>query len=183
VLVIALAAGCSATAQSAETPSKNATLSLSNYEHEGAASSDEVRSFWDRSKSWEDPGNRSARITSHTHTYRSLNDTNTVAVYTIPRKKYVGSDSVRSLSAPELADLITGSVDMSLPGNESGPTYRASLLDKDVTVRTVTDAGGNATGHVARVPRDDVIVAVRVAGGADRTTVRRVLDSVSLHGA
>jgi hypothetical protein len=183
VLIIALVAGCSATAQSPETPSRNGTLSLPNYEHAGSASSEENRVFWDRSKSWEDPGNRSAMIASHTHTYRNLNDTDTVAIYTIPRKKYVGSDSVRSLSAPELGDLITGSVDVGLPGSESGPTYRASLLDRDVTVWTVTDAGGNATGHVTRVTRDNVIVAVAVAGGANRTTVERVLGNVSLHGA
>ena len=183
MLIIALTAGCSATAQSAETPSRNRTLSLPNYEYAGSASSEENRVFWDRSKSWEDPGNRSARIVSYTHTYRNLNDTDTVAVYTIPRKKYVGSDSVRSLSAPELADLATGLVDVRLPGNESGPTYRASLLDRDVTVRTITDAGGNATGHVTRVIRDDVIVAVAVAGEANRTTVERVLGNVSLYGA
>jgi hypothetical protein len=90
---------------------------------------------------------------------------------------------VRSLSAPELADLATGAVDVSLTGNNSGPTYNASLLDTGVTVRTVTDAGSTTTAHVARVARDDVIVVVAVAGGADRTTVERVLGGVTLHGA
>ncbi len=183
VLVIILTAGCGATAQSSERPSKNATLSLPDYNATEEASSDEMRVFWDRSKSWEDPGNRSAMIASHTHAYHNPNNTHPVAVYTIPKKKYVGSHSVRSLSAPALAGLATESVDVRLPGNESGPTYSASLLDKSVTVRTVTGAGENATGHVTQVIRDDVIVVVAVAGGADRATVRRVLGGVSLYGA
>jgi hypothetical protein len=180
VVVVALAAGCSATAQPTDEPRRNATLSLQSYEQTGEASPVETRVFWDRSKNWEDPGNRNVTVTSRAHAYRNLSGTDTVVVYTTPKKRYAESDSLRSLPAPDLAELATRSVEVPPLGNDSGPTYRASLLEENVTVRTVTDTSGNTTGHVARVARSDAIVVVVVADGADRRTVERVLDGVTL---
>ncbi len=182
LLVLLLTAGCSATAQPPDAPTRNATLSLSGYEQAGGASSIERRTFWDRSKSWEDPGNRTARVASRSYTYRNRSGADSVVVYTIPTKRYVGFDRVRTLSAPALADRVTQSAEVPPLGNDTGPTYRASLLDENVTVRTVVDAGGNITGHVARVVRDDVTVVVVLMGDADRRTVRRVLRGVTLDG-
>jgi len=178
LVVLLLAAGCSTTAQPPDAAASNATLSLSGYEDAGNASAVERRTFWDRSKSWEDPGNRTARVASRTHAYRNTSGADSVVVYTTPARRYVGEDRIRSLSALALAELATRSVGAPPLGNASGPTYRASLLDDDVTVRTVTD-GGETTAHVARVVRDDVIVVVVVAG-ADRATVERVLGGVTL---
>lgn len=180
VVAIALTAGCSASVQSAEKPTRNATLSLPEYEHTGGASSVETRVFWDRSKSWEDPGNRSAPVTSRTYTYRNSSGTDTVVVYTTPNKRYVGPDRVRSLPAPDLADLATRSVEVRPSGTISGSSYRTTLLGTEATVRTVTHAEHNTTDYVAQGTRDDAIVVVVVVGGADRATVERVLDGVSL---
>jgi len=182
VVIIALTAECSVTAQPTDEPRRNATLSLSSYEQIGAAAPVETRVFWDRSKNWEDPGYRNVTIISRTHTYRNLSGTDTAVVYTTPRKRYAESDRVRSLSASNLTDLATRSVEVPPLGNNSGPTYRGSLLDRNVTVRTITDTGGNATGYVTRVARDDVVVVVVVAGEADRPTVQRILDGVTLSG-
>ena len=75
VLVIVLAAGCSATGQPADEPERNATLSLSGYEHTGSASSVEKRVFYDRSKSWENPGNQTVIATSYASTYSNASGT------------------------------------------------------------------------------------------------------------
>jgi hypothetical protein len=179
VAVLVLAAGCTTAALPTETPARNATLSLPEFERTDDATVVETRVFWDRSKSWEDPGNRSVNVTSRVRAYRDAGDTS-VVVYTTPRKQYVGDDRVRALSAPALADLATRSVGVGPLGDGSGPTFDASLLGRNATVRTVVDADGTTTGHVARVTRDGVVVVVVVAGGADRRTVERVLDGVAL---
>ena len=180
LVVLVLAAGCSATAGAPDAPARNATLALDGYDQVEAAADVEGRTFWDRSKSWEDPGNRTAAVASRTHVYRNGSGGEAVAVYTVPTRRYVGDDRLRSLSAPALADAATRSVGLRVPGNDTGPTYDASLLDETTTVRTVTD-GGSATGHVARVVGDDVTVVV-VVTGADRATVERVLGGVTLQG-
>lgn len=182
LVVLALTAGCSTTALPTEEPVRNATLSSSGYERAGAAAPVETRLFWDRSKSWEDPGNRTAAITSRANTYRNASGADRVVVYTTPTKRYVGDDRIRSLSAPNMTALAVRSVEIpgASFGNDSGPSYRASLLDEEVTVRTVTDDDGTTTGHVAHVVRDDVIVIVVVTGDADRATVERVLGGVTL---
>jgi hypothetical protein len=181
VVVIALAAGCSATAQPTDEPRRNATLSLESYEQASEAAPVETRVFWDRSKNWEDPGHRNVTVTSHAREYHNLSGTDTVVVYTTPKKRYAESDSVRSLPAPDLADLATRSVGVPPIGNNSGSAYRASLLAQNVTVRTVTDDAGDATGYVARTVREDAIVVVVVAGEAEKPTVERVLDGVTLY--
>jgi hypothetical protein len=183
VVAIALTAGCGATAQLTDEPTRNATLSLPAYEQTDGVSSTETRVFWDRSKTWENPGNRSVRVTSQTYTYRNSSGTDTVVVYTTPRKRYVGSDQLRSLPAPDLADLVTRSADVRPPGNDSGPSYRSSLLDEGVTVQTITHDPNDTTGHVAHATRDDAIVVVVVVGEADRSTVERVLGGVTLYGS
>jgi hypothetical protein len=182
VVVIVLTAGCSTSALPAEQPVRNATLSLSDYERTGAASPVETRTFWDRSKSWEDPGNRTATITSRANAYRNTSGAEAVVVYTTPTKRYVGADRIRSLSAPDMARLATGATEAPTAplGNDTGRSYRGSLLGEEVTVRTVIDDTGTTTGHVAHVVRDDVIVIVVVGGEADRATVERVLDAVTL---
>lgn len=183
VFVLALTAGCSASGQPADEPRRNASLSLPEYERTGAATSVETRVFWDRSKSWEDPGNRTGEITSHALAYRNSSGTDTVVVYTTPRKRYVGTDSVRSLPAPEMADLATRSVETPPLGDATGRSYRASLFGENVTVRTVTDAANGTTGHVTHIVGDDAIVVVVVVGDVDRTTVERVLEGVTLYGS
>lgn len=182
VVVIALTAGCSVTAQPTDEPRRNATLSLPSYEQVDEAAPVETRAFWDRSENWEDPGYRNVTVTSRARAYRNLSGTDTVVVYTTPKKRYAESDRVRSLSAPDLTDLATRSVDVPPLGDNSGPTDRGSLLDENVTVRTITDPGGNATGYVTRVARDDAVVVVVVAGEVDGPTVQRVLDGVTLSG-
>jgi hypothetical protein len=180
--VLLLTAGCSTTALPTDEPARNATLSLSGYERTGTASPVETRTFWDRSKSWEDPGNRTAAITSRANTYRNASGGDAVVVYTTPTKRYVGDDRVRSLSAPNMTALATRAVESPAfsPDGEAGPGYPASLLDEAVTVRTVTDGNGTTTAHVAHVVRDDVTVVVVVTGDADRATVERVLAGVTL---
>ena len=181
VVIVALAAGCSATAQVTDEPTRNATLSLPGYEQTDGVSSVETRVFWDRSKTWENPGNRSVRVTSHTYTYRNSSGTDSVVVYTTPKKRYVGSDRLRSLPASDLADLATRSADVRPPGNDSGPSYRTSLLGTDVTVQTITHDVNDTTDYVAHAARDDAIVVVVVIGEADQSTVERVLGGVTLY--
>lgn len=183
VVVIALTAGCSATGQPADEPKRNATLSLSGYEHTGGASSIERRVFYDRSRSWENPGNRTVVATSRASTYSNASGTDTAVVYTTLNRPYVGSDRVRSLPAPDMADLATRPVETRPLGNASGSSYRAVLLDEEATVRTVTRAGDETTAHVAHVTRDDAIVVVVVVGDVDRSTAERVLGGVTLRGS
>lgn len=180
IVLVALTAGCSATGQPADETERNATLSLPGYEQTGDASPVETRFFWDRSKSWENPGNRSVTVTSHAATYSNLSGTDTAVVYTTLNKPYVGSDRLRSLPAPDLADLATRSVETRPIGNTSDSSYRATLFDNEVTVRTVTDAGNDTTVHVAQGTRGDALVVVVVAGDVERSTVDRVLGSVTL---
>lgn len=183
IVVVALTAGCSATGQPADEPKRNATLSLSDYEHAGGASSVERRVFYDRSKSWENPGNRTVMATSQVSTYSNASGTDTAVVYTTLNRPYVGSYRVRSLPAPDMADLATRPVETRPLGNASGSSYRAVLLNEEVTVRTVTPAVDETTAHVAHVTRDDAIVVVVVVGDVDRSTVERVLGGVTLRGS
>lgn len=178
IVVVALTSGCTVNTQSTIEPTSNATLSLSGYERTGGASSVENRTFWDRSKTWENPGNQTAVVTSRANAYRSSNSTDTVIVFTTPKKKYVGADSVRSLSAPDLASLATRGVKTPSLGNHSGPTFQSSLFDRQVSVWTLTDPGDDTTGYVTRVVHKETIVVVVVAGGADRATVELVLGGV-----
>lgn len=178
VLVIVALAGCGATAQ-VDAPARNATLSVPNYERMGAVSSVETRVFWDRSKSWEDPGNRTGQVASRTDAYRNASGADTVVIYTTPKKPYVGDDRILSLSALETAALATESVGVEIRGSAEGSSYRASLLETEVMVRTLTDPEGTTTEHVVRVARRGVVVVV-VVSGADRSTVERVLDGVAL---
>jgi hypothetical protein len=81
-----------------------------------------------------------------------------------------------------MAGLATGSTEVPTPplGNDTGRSYRGSLLGEEVTVRMVIDDTGTTTSHVAHVVRDDVIIIVVVSGEADRATVERVLNGVTL---
>jgi hypothetical protein len=177
VVLVALA-GCGASAGPVE-PADSATLSVSGYERTERVTSNGTRVFWDRSKSWEDPGNRTVTVTSHTETYRNASGDDAVVVHTLPKKPYVGADRVRAFSGTELAALATGPVAVRPRGVAEGATYRASLLGTEVTVRTLTDEDGTVTEHVARVAQRGVIVVV-VVSGADRPTAERALDGVTL---
>lgn len=181
VVIIALTAGCTGAGQTTDEPERNATLSLPGYEQTGSASSVEERVYWDRSKSWENPGNRTVAAVGRTAAYANSSGPDTAFVYTTLNKPYVGPDRVRSLSAPELAGLATRSVETPPLGNTTGSSYRAPLLGEEVTVRTVARAPNSTTAHVAQGTRDDVIVVVAVLGDVDRSTVKRVLGGVTLH--
>ena len=163
-----------------DTSTRNATLSLSNYEQVEAVSPVETRRFWDRSSNWEDPHEQNITVASRAYAYRTTDGNATAVVYTTPKHPYASPDRIRSYAAPALAELATRSISVRSLGNESGPSYRASLLDATVTVRTVVDGAGTTTAHVARVTDDGRIVVVVVTGSVDSDTVERVLDGVTL---
>lgn len=179
-LVIILTAGCSATGESADERGSNATLSLPGYEQADSGSSVEERVFWDRSKSWEHPGNRTVTVVSHAAAYSNASGTDTAVVYTTLNKPYIGSDRVRSLPAPALAALATRSVETRPLGTTIESSYRSSLLGEEVTVQVVTGGVNGTTAHVTHGTRDSAVVAVVVVGDVGRTTVERVLDSITL---
>jgi len=177
--MVALLAGCTTSAQPAIAPAGNATLALAEYEHTSETSAVETRTFWDRSKTWEDPGNQTATVTSQAHTYHNATGRDTVVVYTTPKKRYVGGDQIRSRSPAELALRATRSVETPPIGNETGPSYQASLLAKTTTVQEISHRTNDTTDYVAYTTRDDVIVIVVVFDGADRSSVDRVLENVT----
>jgi hypothetical protein len=181
VVLIVLTAGCGTTAHPTDEPRRNATLSLSGYEPASDASPVETRAFWDRSSNWEDPRVRNATITSRTYTYRNLSGTETVVVYTTPKKPYVKSDRPRSMSPVELVDLATRSVDTPSLGTDTRNASSGTLLDREVPVRALTDGDGPTTGYVAHGVTSDAVVIVVVTGDADRRTVGRVLGNVTLN--
>lgn len=178
VIGLVLVAGCSAGAPPTDEPTRNATLSLSGYERTADASPVDTRLFWDRTSNWEDPENRSVNVTSRVRTYRNLSGADTVVVYTTPEKPYVGADRIRPMSAAERARMATRSAEFPRFGNDTDRTYTASVLDRERTVQVLADPEGAATTHVTHVSRRDAVVVV-VIDGADRSTVERVLGSVS----
>ena len=180
VVILVLTAGCGTTAQPTDEPVRNATLS--GDEPTADASPVEIRAFWDRTSNWEDPDVRNVTVTSRARTYHGVTGADAVVVYTTPKKPYVRADRPRSMSPPELAALATRSADVSPTGTDSRPAHAASLLDRNVTVHTLTDADGTATGHVASVATSDAVIVVVVAGDADSRTVGRILDGVTLSG-
>jgi hypothetical protein len=182
VALILLTAGCGATAEPTDEPQRNATLSLSGYDPAANASPVTERAFWDRSSTWEDPRVRNVTVTSRTHTYRNLSGADAVVVYTTPKKPYVQADRPRSMTPGELAALATRSVDTPRLGTDSRPAGSASLLDQNVTVQALSDAGAPTTGHVAHITTSDAVVIVVVVGDADDRTIERVLDGVTLYG-
>ena len=179
MVLIALTAGCGTTAQLTDTSTRNATLPLSAYERTAEASPVDTRLFWDRSENWEDPGNRNVTVTSRAYAYRNASGADAVVVYTTPKKPYAGDDKVRSMSPAALAELATGSVRTPPLGTDSDPAYRAALLERTVTVHELTRADGDGTAHVASTSRDDAYVVVVVTGGAERSTVERILGGVT----
>lgn len=180
VVLLVLTAGCGTTAQETDEPVRNATLSVSGYDPIADASPVETRAFWDRTSNWEDPDVRNVTVTSRTRTYHNLSGADTVVVYTTPKRPYVQADRPRSMSPVELAALATRPVDVDPAGTDSRPGHTASLLDRNVTVHTLTDVDGITTGYVASVATSDAVVVVVVDGDADSRTVDRVLGGVTL---
>jgi hypothetical protein len=184
-VLLVLTAGCVTTAdQPTETTTRNATLSLTGYDRTASASPVETRLVWDRSESWENPGEQNVTIVSRAHAYRGVERADTVVVYTTPAEQYVGPDHLRSMSASRLAALATRSVDAQPVGTTPGGNYTARLLGDNTTVRTLSDAETTRTTHVAYTVDDQTFVVVVVSGETDRSTVGRVLEGVRLpeHG-
>jgi hypothetical protein len=181
-VLLVLTAGCGTTAELTDTPSGNASLSVAGYEPIADTSPVETRAFWDRSSTWEDPRVRNVTVTSRTRTYHNASGADTVVVYTTPKKPYVKADRPRSMSPAELAALATRSVDLPALGPDSRPTRDASLLDRNVTVHTLSTSDGTPTGHVASVATSDAVVVVVVLGDVDAGTLERVLAGVTLYG-
>ena len=179
VALILLTAGCGTTAELTDEPRRNATLS--GYDPAANTSPVAERAFWDRSSTWEDPRVRNVTVTSRTYTYRNRSGADAVVVYTTPKKPYVQADRPRSMSPVELAALATRSVDSPPLVTDSRPAASASLLDRNVTVQALSDAG-DTTGYVAHATTSDAVVIVVVSGDADDRTIERVLDSVTLYG-
>lgn len=183
VALVALTAGCTAGAdRPVQTPERNATLSLSGYEQTRVVSTVETRGVWDRSKNWEDPGERNMSIHSRAHAYRAPGDTDpaSVVVYTTPNLRYTGADRLSSMSPADLAALATGPVGDAPTGTARNGSHTARLLGDRVSVRTLVDASGDPTAHVATATDPGVAVVVVVSGETDRATLDRVLEGVTL---
>jgi hypothetical protein len=183
VALVALTAGCTAGAdRPVQTPERNATLSLSGYERTHTVSTVETRGVWDRSKNWEDPGERNMSIHSRAHAYRAPGDTDSpsVVVYTTPNVRYTGADRLSSMSPADLAALATTPVGDAPAGTARNGSHTARLLGDRVSVRTLVDPSGTPTAHVATATDPGVAVIVVVSGEADRATIDRILEGVTL---
>lgn len=180
VVGLVLLAGCGTTVQETDKPTRNATMSLSGYERTADVSPVEMRMFWDRTSNWEDPQNRSVRVSSRARTYDNVSGADTVVVYTTPEKTYAGEYRIQAMSPADRARMATESVEFPSFGNETQRNYTASILDRERTVRVLPGAAGTPV-HVTHTARNDAVVVV-VISGANRSTVERALGSVSFRG-
>lgn len=171
-------AGCAATTQLTDEPTRNATLSGASLIDD--ASPVTTRAFWDRSSNWEDPRPRNATITSRTRTYDDGRGTDAVVVYTTPKKPYVKADRPRSMSPPQRARLATAAADVPAVGANSRPVATASLLGQRVTVHALSGPAAPGAAAVASVATSDAVIIVVVFGTTDIETVRRVLTAVQV---